>query len=45
MEELRDKLNKLINEEGLLSESVLNLSQELDKLIIEYYEENKYSYN
>ena len=45
MEELRDKLINLINKEGLSSERVLELSQELDKLIIKYYKEGKYSYN
>ncbi|HEY5563185.1 MAG TPA: aspartyl-phosphate phosphatase Spo0E family protein [Clostridiaceae bacterium] len=44
MEELRDKLINLINKEGLLSERVIELSQELDKIIIEYYKEDKYNY-
>jgi hypothetical protein len=41
MEELRKKLTKLINEEGPLSEKVLKVSQELDKLIVEYYKVKK----
>jgi hypothetical protein len=41
MEELRKKLVKLINEEGPLSKRVLKVSQELDKLIVEYYKEEK----
>jgi len=35
----------IIDDEGLSSERVLNLSQELDKLIVKYYKEDKYSYN
>jgi len=40
MEELRDKLTELIEEEGQLSKRVLNASQLLDELIIKSYEEN-----
>ena len=38
MEELRKKLNILINEEGLLNEETILVSQELDKYIVAYYE-------
>ena len=37
MEELRNKLIKLINEKGLLNERTILVSQELDKLIVNYY--------
>ena len=37
MEELRDKLANMINEEGPLSESVLKVSEELDALIVAHY--------
>jgi hypothetical protein len=37
MEELRQELIKLINEEESLNERVLKVSEELDKLIVEYY--------
>ena len=37
MEKTREKLNKLINEKGLLSEKTILVSQELDKLIASYY--------
>jgi len=39
MEELRDELNKLILEKGLLDELTILASQELDKLIVSYYKE------
>jgi hypothetical protein len=37
MEELRNKLMKLINEKGMLNEKTILVSQELDKLIVSYY--------
>lgn len=37
MEELKDKLNKLIEEKGLSSMEVLELSRKIDKLIIDHY--------
>ena len=37
MEELRDRLIKLINEKGLLNKNTLLVSQELDKLIVLHY--------
>jgi len=40
MEELRNKLIKLINEKGLLNERTILVSQELDKLIVNYYKSN-----
>jgi hypothetical protein len=40
MEELRNKLMKLINEKGLLNEKTISVSQELDKLIVYYYRAN-----
>ncbi|AWK52196.1 sporulation protein Spo0E [Clostridium beijerinckii] len=40
MEELREKLIKLINEKGLLNEKTILVSQELDKLIVHYYKSN-----
>ncbi|MCJ7689159.1 MAG: aspartyl-phosphate phosphatase Spo0E family protein [Clostridiaceae bacterium] len=38
MEELRDKLNKLICEKGLMNEKTISASKELDKLIVSHYE-------
>lgn len=40
MEELREKLIKLINEKGTLNEMTILVSQELDKLIVSYYKNN-----
>lgn len=40
MEELREKLIKLINEKGMLNEMTILVSQELDKLIVSYYRNN-----
>lgn len=40
MEELRERLIKLINEKGLLNERTILASQELDKLIVYYYKNN-----
>lgn len=40
MEEMRNKLIKLINENGLLNEKTISISQELDKLIVYYYKIN-----
>lgn len=37
---LRDELNKLIATEGINSKKVLALSKEIDKIILEYYEES-----
>jgi len=37
MDEMKIKLDKLIEEKGLSSDDVLELSQRLDKLIIDYY--------
>ena len=37
MEELRNILNKLINEKGLLNETTILASQKLDKLIVSHY--------
>jgi hypothetical protein len=45
MEELRNKLIKLINEKGLLNERTLLVSQELDKLIVSHYKINSPIYN
>ena len=45
MEELRNKLIKLINEKGLLNERTLLVSQELDKLIVSHYKINSPVYN
>lgn len=36
---VKEKLNTLIEKEDLKSEEVLNISEELDLLILEYYEE------
>lgn len=41
MEELRDELIKLINEKGLLNDRTIIVSQELDKLIVSHYTQNK----
>lgn len=40
MEELREKLIKLITEKGLLDKRTILVSQELDKLIVHYYKSN-----
>lgn len=41
MEILRDKLNKLVEESNCLcSDKIVKISQELDKLIYEYYSYN-----
>jgi len=40
MEGLRDILNKLIEEKGLSSMEVLDLSRKMDKLINDYYKKN-----
>jgi hypothetical protein len=40
MEEVREKLIKLINEKGPLNERTILVSQELDKLIVQYYKSN-----
>lgn len=40
MEELREKLIKLINEKGPLNERTIFVSQELDKLIVQHYKSN-----
>lgn len=37
MEELKDKLYRIIEEKGILSNEALNVSMELDKLITDYY--------
>ncbi|MFA9397396.1 MAG: aspartyl-phosphate phosphatase Spo0E family protein [Clostridiaceae bacterium] len=41
MEELRKKLNKLIEIKGTQHKEVLRLSQELDKLILDHYKKSK----
>ena len=38
MEELRDELVNLIDEEGPLGKRVLKVSEELDKLIVAHYD-------
>lgn len=40
MEELKKKLNKLIEEKGIASKEVLELSRKIDKLIVIYYKRN-----
>jgi len=40
MEELREKLINLINENGTLNERTIFVSQELDKIIVQYYKSN-----
>lgn len=37
LEELRDKLNKMLDSDKYKSEEILKVSQKLDKLIINYY--------
>ena len=37
IEELRTKLNNTLNKEDLLRSDILELSQKLDKLIMQYY--------
>jgi len=37
MEELREKLNLLIESKGPLDEETLNVSRKLDKLLLNYY--------
>lgn len=39
MEKLKKELNKLIEEKGITSIEVLELSQKIDKLIVGYYKE------
>jgi hypothetical protein len=45
MEELRDKLIKLIHEKGILNEETVSVSQELDKIIVSYYKSNFQRHN
>lgn len=45
MEELRGQLIKLIDEKGRLNEQTILVSQELDKLIVSYYEIRSEVYN
>lgn len=40
MEDLKKKLNKLIEEKGIRSAEVLELSKKIDKLIVDYYKRN-----
>ncbi|MDV3426446.1 MAG: aspartyl-phosphate phosphatase Spo0E family protein [Bacillota bacterium] len=40
MEELKEQLNKLIEEKGISSDEVLKLSRIVDKLINDYYKSN-----
>ena len=40
MEELREKLNLLIEAKGPLDEETLNVSRRMDKLLINYYQMN-----
>lgn len=40
IQELKEKLNKRLLTESLASDNVIKLSQELDKLILEYYKSN-----
>jgi hypothetical protein len=40
MDELKEKLYKIINEKGISSKDALNVSQSLDKLIVDYYKKN-----
>lgn len=41
MEELREKLNILVKNKGLLDKETIYVSQKLDKLIVNYYESKK----
>lgn len=41
IEVLKKSLNELVDKDNLNSEVVLDLSTELDKLIVEYYEMDK----
>lgn len=38
MEELRERLNLLIESKGPLDEETLNVSRKMDKLLLNYYE-------
>jgi len=40
MEELREKLNLLVELKGPLDEETLNVSRRLDKLLLNYYKMN-----
>jgi hypothetical protein len=42
---LKQKLNNILEVEPIYSESVLILSQELDKIILEFYNETKGCYS
>jgi hypothetical protein len=37
LEELRDKLNKMLDSDEYTDEEILKVSQKLDKLIVNYY--------
>lgn len=41
IEKLQDKLDKLIEKEGVFNQTSLQLSQRLDKLIVEYLQLKK----
>lgn len=41
MEELRELLNKLIEVKGISSDDVIKISEDLDKLIIKFYQESE----
>ncbi len=38
---LQDKLNKVVNRENLLNEEIMELSQELDSEITDFYKQEK----
>ncbi|MEY7998944.1 aspartyl-phosphate phosphatase Spo0E family protein [Clostridium sp. Mt-5] len=41
LEELRDKLNKMLDSNKYTNEEILEVSQQLDKLIVYYYKLGK----
>ncbi|AGK97489.1 aspartyl-phosphate phosphatase Spo0E family protein [Clostridium pasteurianum] len=41
LEELRDKLNKMLVSDEYTDEEILQVSQRLDKLVIDYYESHR----
>lgn len=45
MEELREKLNLLIELKGPLDEETLNVSRRMDKLLLNYYKINDVNKN
>ncbi|MCI1969643.1 aspartyl-phosphate phosphatase Spo0E family protein [Clostridium luticellarii] len=43
LEKLRDKLNKMLESDKYTTDEILEISQQLDKLIVSYYKSHKES--